>query len=96
MPPMMLLPLIDHAIVHGLEPSKAGGTITIGTSVEGGKLRLIVADGGAGFVPGLGDEGIQQIRERIAVLYGDAASLKLSKRKTQGTEATMEIPCERT
>jgi LytS/YehU family sensor histidine kinase len=96
MPPMMLLPLIDHAIVHGLEPLKAGGTISIGTTVEAGKLRLTVADSGAGFVPGLGDEGIQQIRERVTALYGDAARLTLGQRgDTQGTEAIMEIPYER-
>jgi Histidine kinase len=95
-PPMVLLPLIDHAIVYGLEPSQAGGSIRIVTSIEGGKLRLTVFDSGAGFDDaGPGNDGIQAIRDRLGALYGPEAQLVLQQEEARGTRAVMEIPCER-
>ncbi len=95
-PPMVLLPLIDHAIVYGLEPSQSGGSIRIGTSIAEGRLRLTVSDSGAGFVPGgPGEEGIQGIRERLDGLYGADAQLLLQHNQPCGTQAVMEIPYER-
>jgi len=96
LPPMMLLPLIDHAIVYGLEPAKAGGSIVIGTAIEGDRLRLHIGDSGAGFVSEPATNAMQEIRERLTALYGDAASLTLTRSSPQGTTATMEIPYERT
>ena len=96
-PPMVLLPLVDHAIVYGLEPSKQGGTIEISAVVENSKLKLTIADSGTGFVPREPDaDGIQCIRERLDALYGKDASLALEHNKQQGTQAVMEIPYERT
>ena len=95
-PPMVLLPLIDHAIVYGLEPSHSGGSIRIATSISEGKLRLTVLDSGAGFVEaGPGNDGIQAIRDRLDALYGREAQLVLNGEESLGTRAVMEIPCER-
>jgi Histidine kinase len=94
MPPMMLLPLIDHAVVHGLGPAQTNGTIRIVCTIAHGRLRLTVADSGAGFVPGNGGDGIASIRERLAVLYGDDARLELHQLEQKATEAVMEIPYE--
>jgi LytS/YehU family sensor histidine kinase len=93
---MVLLPLIDHAIVYGLEPSHSGGSIRIATSISQGKLRLTVLDSGAGFVEaGPGNDGIQAIRDRLDALYGREAQLVLKAEESHGTRAVMEIPCER-
>ena len=92
---MMLLPLVDHAIVYGLERSQSDGTIRIAIEIAEGRLRLIIADSGAGFVPEAGGVGIESIRERLAALYGDDARLALKAHERGGTEAVMEIPCER-
>jgi|GEM_PF-1381636 len=94
MPPMMLLPLIDHAIVCGLEPSTATGTISIRTELIDGRLRLAIADSGAAFVPEIGGDGINGIRERLAALFGDNARLDLRRAEAQATEAVLEIPLE--
>jgi hypothetical protein len=95
-PPMVLLPLIDHAIAYGLEPSQAGGSIRIATSIAGGRLRLTVLDSGAGFDDaGAGNDSIRAIRDRLDALYGPEAQLTLQQGETLGTRAVMEIPCER-
>ena len=93
-PPMMLLPLADHAVVHGLEQSHAYGTIRIACEIAGRSLRLTIVDQGAGFVPKPTAAGIASIRERLAALYGGDATLELRAREAGGTEAIMEIPCE--
>ncbi len=94
MPPMMLLPLIDHALVYGLEPSQAGGSIRIDTRIGNGKLCLAITDSGAGFVPG-GDGGdLDNIGERLFALYGDDAVFRLERVQDRGTQAILEIPYE--
>ena len=95
MPPMMLLPLVDHAIVHGLERQRAEGTLGIAIDVAANRLRLRIADSGAGFVPGVGGEGIASIRERLTALFGNDARLDLRGRDAGvGTEAVLDIPLE--
>jgi hypothetical protein len=94
MPPMMLLPLVDHAIVHGLEQQNVDGAFRITVEASSGRLRLTIADSGAGFVRDAGSDGMASIAERLNALYGDAARLELHARDTQGTEAVIEIPYE--
>jgi sensor histidine kinase YesM len=95
MPPMMLLPLIDHAVVHGLAPAQEAGTLIVTTEVAGGRLRIKLTDSGAGFVPEAGGDGMGDIRERLQALYGNDASLELERVEQRGTRAVMEIPYER-
>jgi hypothetical protein len=95
MPPMMLLPLIDHAVVRGLAPTQEMGTLLIAMEIVGGRLRLKLTDSGAGFVPEAGGDGIGDIRERLQALYGNDASLELERVERCGTRAVMEIPYER-
>ena len=91
---MMLLPMINHAIVHGLEPAKTKGSIRITAGASDGRLRLEIIDSRTGFAPEAGGDNIASIRERLAALYGNDASLVLRARECDGTEATMEIPYE--
>ena len=94
MPPMMLLPLIDHALVYGLEPGDGRGSIRIQTDVRAGRLRLQMTDSGAGFVPGAAVDGLASIAERLEALYGDDAVFELERMRDRGTQATLEIPYE--
>jgi hypothetical protein len=94
MPPMMLLPLIDHAIAHGLWPPQNRGTIRIGVDIRSGRLRLLIIDSGAGFIPEADGDGIASIRERLAALYGDDATLDLKRGEAESTHAVMVIPYE--
>ena len=94
MPPMVLLPLIDHAIVRGLTPTNAEGAIGIRTDVTNGRLRLTITDSGAGFVPETGGEGLATICERLTALYGDRGTLQFRQSDSASSEAVLDIPLE--
>jgi len=94
-PPLMLPSLVENAIKHGLEPQREGGMVTITGQVEGGTLRMIVADTGRGFGDTLGaGVGLTNIRERLAAMYGEGAKLTLEANAPQGVIATIEVPRE--
>jgi hypothetical protein len=80
-PPLLLQPLVENSIKHGLEPSVSGGQIEIAARRDGHALVLSVRDTGVGLGAAAthGSRfGMQQVRERLAALYGDAASLELT------------------
>jgi hypothetical protein len=94
-PPLLLQPLVENSIKHGLEPSVAGGSIQVQAQRHGDTLTLTVSDSGAG----LGDAPIQetgfgltQVRERLATAYGDAATIDLLNNDPTGTLARIAIP----
>ena len=92
-PPMLLQPLVENAIRHGLEPKVAGGRITVSAQKQGERLRIAVADDGLGFGETPGDGiGVRNVRDRLAALYGPAARLELSSGVGAGATATMSIP----
>ena len=93
-PPLMLPTLAENAIKHGLEPLREGGTVTIKAELVEGMLRLSVADTGKGFgdsVSGSG-VGLENIRERLAAIYGDKAKLTLEENQPRGVVASIEVP----
>ena len=97
MPPLLLQPLVENAIKHGLEPTVAGGWIRVSAQREGSTLVLSVRDTGAGIggLPSGGSRfGIQQVRERLAALYGKTASLELIAANDDegGTLAIVRLP----
>jgi len=97
-PPLLLQPLVENAVQHGLEPKVAGGRIEVTARREGPRLRLSVRDTGLGLdaaVPSSGTHfGLQQVRERLAALHGDAASLLLQAAGDAegGTLAVVTLP----
>ena len=93
-PPMLLLPLIDHALVYGLAPVEACGRLSITTAVANGRLRLSVADTGGGFVEGGDAAGLRSIEERMRALYGDAGSFRIERMQQHGARAILEVPYE--
>ena len=94
MPPMMLLPLIDHALAGVPAASRDDRTITLETAVGDGRLLLSIADSGAGFEPVAHAATLDAIRERLHALYGSAASLRLERHADRGARAVLEIPHE--
>jgi len=101
--PLLLQPLVENAIRHGLEPHPGPGRITVLAQQIGDgaqtRLQLQVTDNGAGLPPGfaLTDTshrhfGLQQVRERLATLYGSAATLELRAAGAGGTCATLTFP----
>jgi len=101
-PSMILQPLIENSIKHGLEPRISGGTITIRSRLDGSKLMIEVEDDGVGIAPGRSHSsgvlhqgtgiGMNNVRERLEVLFGDAATFDVSSRPGRGTHITMEMP----
>jgi signal transduction histidine kinase len=97
-PPLLLQPLVENSIKHGLEPQVAGGRIEITARRDGRQLVLQVRDTGAG--PGAaatgrsGGFGLAQVRERLATVYGGSASLALQAAGDAegGTLATLHLP----
>jgi sensor histidine kinase YesM len=97
MPPMLLQPLVENAIRHGIEPKIDGGHIAVSAERDGDSLVLTVADTGLGLDHPDQDRngthvGLANIRERLAVLYGDAATLALTNARPPGAIARMTLP----
>jgi hypothetical protein len=100
-PTLLLQPLVENAIKHGLEPKVEGGRLAISARSEGADLVLRVRDTGAGLSDVANDGthfGVSQVRERLATLYGSAASLTLAAPDDGdgGVIATVRIPLNRT
>ncbi|QTD43941.1 sensor histidine kinase [Ottowia testudinis] len=100
-PPLLLQPLVENAIRHGLEPQVAGGRIEVTAERAGGaRLLLTVLDTGAGLpaavqtAPPPGGFGLTQVRERLRTLYGGRATLDLRAAPAGGTRAEIAIPIE--
>jgi hypothetical protein len=102
-PPLLLQPLVENAIKHGLEPHIDGGELRISARLKAGQLVLEVADSGVGLrtLPDADGTqvgtnfGLQQIRERIATRYGAAARLDLQPGTSSGSGgcvATLYLP----
>ncbi|MGM9483957.1 sensor histidine kinase [Roseateles sp. NT4] len=95
-PPLLLQPLVENAIKHGLEPHVDGGELRVTAARQQARLILEVADSGAGLthatgLPGTGF-GLSQVRERLAQRYGNAASFELKPQPGGGSVARIEIP----
>jgi sensor histidine kinase YesM len=94
LPSAILMTLVENAIKHGIEPLKEGGEIRIAVQRADGRLIAVVADTGAGLGPTLGSGvGLDNIRERLRVRYGDAAALSLAANEPRGFIARLEMPC---
>ncbi len=93
-PSMVLQPLIENSIKHGLEPRIGGGTVTLRSKVMDERLVLEVEDDGVGMVLGESATGIgmRNVRERLIVLYGDTAQVELESQPGRGTKVRLVMP----
>ncbi len=93
--PMLLQPLVENAIKHGLEPKIEGGSIMVSADVHEGVLQIRVEDTGLGFgvatdTAGSGS-GLTNVRARLKALYGDAAKLTIEQPQ-KGTRICISLP----
>jgi sensor histidine kinase YesM len=96
-PPMMLQTLIENSIKHGLEPKIEGGRITVSAQVVHATLQVEVRDNGVGFNPRADDGvGLANIRERLRLLYGNAAELVIEAPPEGGACVSIRIPYKMT
>ena len=101
-PPMLLQPLVENAIRHGIEPKVGSGTIEVAACRTPTGIAIEVTDSGIGLPPDdeppqssdgtSGSYGLLHVRERLAVIYGGRASLVLSRRASSGVSAVVSIP----
>lgn len=92
-PIMLMQPLVENAIQHGLEPLPEGGWITIEARQQNGRLHISVRDNGAGLKDGdLTGYGLNNVRQRLQSLFGEAGKLRLEKNPPQGVRASIEVP----
>ena len=97
-PPLLLQPLVENAIRHGLEPRIEGGHITVRADRDGRRLRIEVADTGVGIDPsapahsGDGGFGLAQVRERVASLPGGPGRVEVVGAPGEGTTIRLQLP----
>lgn len=101
LPPMLLQPLVENAIVHGLEPAIDGGEVVLSAEARDGLLDIRVCDTGigvdtAGSRRKGGGVGMDTTRERLRVLYGERAALILTPGQPSGTQVRLTLPMETT
>ncbi len=96
-PPLLLQPLVENAIQHGLEPQVAGGRIEVDAAREGKQLVLSVHDSGVGFDATAaplahGRFGMAQVTERVASAYGGRGRVDVQSRPGAGTTIRITLP----
>jgi sensor histidine kinase YesM len=93
LPPMLLQPVVENAIRHGLEPKVEGGEVAVRARREADRVRIEVADTGLGFAPTTrGGLGLSNLRDRLRLLYGDGAELVIGENRPSGAVVTIALP----
>jgi len=97
-PSMLLQPIVENCLKHGLAPKIGGGKIQIRTSNRDGRLHIEIEDNGVGiseekmphvYVEGI---GLSNVRERLHVLYGADFQLQIESRSGEGTLIRIDVP----
>jgi two-component system LytT family sensor kinase len=97
-PSMLLQPIVENCLKHGLAPKLEGGKIQLRTTNRNGKLHIEIEDNGVGiseekmphvYVEGI---GLSNVRERLRLLYGTEFGLQIESRSGEGTLIRIEVP----
>jgi two-component system sensor histidine kinase LytS len=95
-PPLILQPLVENAVRHGIMPTTAGGTLHIRTTLVDNECLITVKDTGVGFDPltGLSGNGIglKNVDKRLRNIYGDAFGVNIYSQLGEGTVCTVRVP----
>ncbi len=93
LPPMLLLPLVQHACEDGSDLTRA---VFVETAHAGGRIRITVIGPASAFAPAKPSAAVDAVRERVDALYGDTGSLALQPVMHDRSQAILDIPYERT
>jgi signal transduction histidine kinase len=96
LPELILQPLVENAVKHGISRKIGGGRVSIEAALDGAELRLTVGDTGAGVQNGAGlfesGVGLKNVRERLLRLYGPEYAPVVTSVEGEGTTVTLRIP----
>lgn len=110
-PRLLIEPLVENAVSHGLEPKNGDGKITVDIFEKEDRLHIIVEDDGVGFEPQTADTdrgrryradddhtktGLENMERLLQIIYGDNYQLQITGVKGQGTRVEISLPVERT
>jgi LytS/YehU family sensor histidine kinase len=102
-PTLVLQPLVENAVIHGISPKPEGGVLHIVISELGPDLLIQVDDNGLGFdagnwrkaaapAPARGSIGLRNVDERLRMLYGDSYGLHVESAPGEGTRIVLRVP----
>ncbi|MEM5277044.1 sensor histidine kinase [Cupriavidus taiwanensis] len=98
-PPMLIQPLVENAVTHGIEPCMIGGHIRLSARAAGDNaVQVVIADTGVGFGQASGKGsglGITHVRERLARIFGAAATMQMEENTPRGVVVRLTLPLER-
>jgi sensor histidine kinase YesM len=96
LPPMLLQPLVENAIIHGLEPNMEGGHVSVRAEQRSDMLYLSITDNGLGLAAPSGKSGthvgLSNTRDRLRAMYGASAGLALEQGAPHGAVARLTLP----
>ena len=94
MPPLLVQPLVENAVRHGIEPSAAGGRVEVRATRSADTVRVRVTDDGVGLNPETAGSGmgIANVRERLAATFGPRGRLVVTETPGGGVSAELRIP----
>jgi signal transduction histidine kinase len=91
--PMLLQPVVENAIRHGLEPKVDGGKVRFSARRDGADVVIEICDSGVGFAPTTrGGVGLTNLRDRLRLIYGDRASLTVGENGGGGAAVAVRVP----
>ncbi len=98
LPPLLVQPLLENAVIHGIEPVSEGGEITFTARRIDDELILGVCDTGAGIseTGTANGTGLRNVRDRLRLRYGPKAALELTPASPRGVNALISIPLAKT
>jgi len=95
-PPMILQPVVENAVRHGIASRIEGGVVRLNAKLSAGQLLLVVEDSGSGLKTEDNSErrgiGLKNVRDRLKHIYRDEAMLRLSALEPAGTRVTLTLP----
>ncbi len=93
-PPLLIQPLVENAVKHGVFPKSSKGTILITMEEENDILYIIVEDDGVGMNFEINDDsiGLMNVRKRLKAVYNEGSNLNIVTEENVGTSVIVEIP----
>ena len=99
-PPLLLQPLLENAVIHGIEPSESGGTITIESDIDNGQVIISITDTGVGLRDHTissdnvmcSGTGLNNVRQRLHALHGENSAMQIHNNSPTGVVVKLTLP----